>query len=155
MATEIAKTNMENREDGAAEQKSRPVGRHTPVPMAPGYFASEDGRIFSATGWRGKSYRELIQDLNSYGYPSVRVVINGRRRRIAVHRLIASAFIGEKPTVFHQLRHLDGDQTNNSKTNLAWGTAADNAADRGQHGRTSKGKRHSAAIKRGLERFVS
>lgn len=124
---------------------------HTPIPMAAGYFADWSGAIYSASGWRGHQYRKLVSNLNSHGYPSVRVMVNGSRKRFAVHRLVASAFLPPRPTPAHEIRHLDGDKLNCIAANLAWGTRADNAADREMHGRTSRGIRHSAAIKRGLE----
>ena len=115
----------------------------------PGYRVTEDGRVFSVGhNWRGYGEREMRQNLNAHGYPSVRLTSNGRRKRIAVHRLVAAAFLSERPSPQHEIRHLDGDKTNNHASNLAWGTRADNAADREAHGRTSRGPRHSAAIRR-------
>ena len=45
------------------------------------------------------------------------------------------------------LRHLDGNKTNPHADNLAWGTQKENAADRERHGKTSRGSKHSAAIR--------
>jgi hypothetical protein len=42
-------------------------------------------------------------------------------------------------------RHLDGDPSNNRLDNLAWGTAADNGADRVLHGTSLCGERHNLA----------
>ncbi|MCM3521739.1 HNH endonuclease [Curtobacterium sp. P97] len=55
----------------------------------------------------------------------------GKRER--AHRLVAQAFVA--PYFGDLVRHLDGDQTNNSAANLAWGTAQDNTDDRKRHGR--------------------
>lgn len=127
---------------------------HTPgrvLEEFPGYTVTSDGRVFSvSSNWRGYGVRELSQTPNTDGYPSVRVYDReGRRKRITVHRLVALAWVGPQPEG-RQIRHLDGDKTNNHATNLRWGTAKDNAADREQHGRTSRGQRHSVAIRRGL-----
>lgn len=118
------------------------AARHTEF-----YEVTQDGRVYSTTNWRGINHRELVQDLNSHGYPSVRMLIEGKRVRKLVHRLVAKKFLSPRPTPQHQIRHLDGDKTNNAAENLAWGTAKENAADRERHGRTSRGVGHSAAIK--------
>ena len=107
----------------------------TPIPGWSGYFATKTGRIASASGWRGHSFRELVQEPNTDGYPSVRMGIK-ERRHLKVHSLVARTFIGEPPTPAHQIRHLDGSRTNNVVSNLVWGTVAENAQDRSAHGRT-------------------
>jgi hypothetical protein len=127
-------------------------GAHTPIPDWAGYFASPDGTIWSATDWRGSGFRKMVTEQGRYFYPCVRLTVgNGTRKRLKVHTLIAKTFLGPRPSPAHEVRHLDGDRSNAAATNLAWGTRADNAADRTAHGRTSHGPSHSAAIKRGLE----
>lgn len=109
----------------------------------PGYRVTATGKVYSTDhNWRGYGEREMRQHPNSYGYPSVRLTIDGRRKRLAVHRLVAQCFLPPKPSPVHQIRHLDGNKTNNAVSNLAWGTSAENAADRDRHGRTYKGERH-------------
>ena len=112
------------------------------VPCAdyPGYEVAGDGRVRSVdSNWRGYGPRELAQDPNEDGYPSVRLTVaNKKRKRIAVHRLVARAFLGPCPDGCDQVRHLDGDKTNNRWDNLAWGTAAENAADRSAHGTAAR-----------------
>jgi hypothetical protein len=41
-----------------------------------------------------------------------------------------------------QVRHLDGDKTNNNKTNLSWGSASENAEDKRRHNTLLTGDRH-------------
>lgn len=114
----------------------------------PGYEVERDGRIFSvSSNWRGLGRRELRQDLNNDGYPSVRLTINGKRTRYAVHKLVALHHLPPRPSEAHEVRHLDGNKMNPNATNLAWGTQKENADDRERHGRTSRGKSHSNAIK--------
>ena len=118
----------------------------------PGYEVTADGRVFSlAHNWRGYGKRELRQDLNDDGYPSVRLTIDGKRTRYSVHTLVARHHLPPRPSPRHEVRHLDGDKMNASVSNLAWGTQKENAEDRERHGRTSRGPTHSAAIKAGLE----
>lgn len=49
-----------------------------------------------------------------------------------VHRLVLAAFVGPCPPG-HEVRHLDGDPTNNTLRNLRYGTREQNAADRIEH----------------------
>jgi hypothetical protein len=126
------------------------AAKHKSVVLA-GYTITRDGRVISGSNWRGLGRRELAQDLNDDGYPSVRVTLAGKRVRYAVHSLVASAFLPPRPSPRHEVRHLDGDKLNPHADNLAWGTQKENADDRERHGRTSRGTKHSAAIKAGLE----
>ena len=119
----------------------------------PGYEVTPDGRVFSvASNWRGYGKREMIQTPNTDGYPSVRLTIDGKRARLAVHRLVAAAYLPPRPSRHHEVRHLDGDKWNCAASNLAWGTRKENADDRERHGRTSRGASHSAAIKHGIQK---
>lgn len=115
----------------------------------PGYEITKDGRVFSvASNWRGYGRREMRQTPDDDGYPSVRLVIDGQRKRLAVHRLVAARYLPPRPSLAHEIRHLDGNKANSSAANLAWGTRKENADDRERHGRTSRGKSHGAAIKK-------
>jgi len=121
------------------------------VTVAPGYRVAADGRVFSvAHNWRGYGEREMRQTPNADGYPSVRVTVDGCRKRISVHRLVAEQYLPPKPSPEHEIRHLDGNKLNPHAGNLAWGTAKENAADRQLHGRTSCGDGHSRAVRAGL-----
>lgn len=55
------------------------------------------------------------------------------------HRIVCVTFHGPPPFKGAQVRHLDGNPANNCADNLAWGTAADNAADKKAHGRQMNG----------------
>lgn len=115
--------------------------------LPPGYAVDCEGRVFADTGWRGYGVRELAQDLNSHGYPSVRVTFpGGRRKRLLVHTLVAEYHLPPRPSASHEVCHIDGSRTNNRMDNLRWGTRKDNAADREAHGRTSRGEKHSMAV---------
>lgn len=118
------------------------------TPGLTGYEVTREGRVFSiAHNWRGYGRREMRQNPNRYGYPCVRLTINGKRTQIPVHRLVAAEYLPPRPSPKHEIRHLDGNKNNAHCDNLAWGTAKENAEDRERHGRTSRGASHSAAIK--------
>lgn len=123
--------------------------RPTPIPNWPGYGATPDGRIWSlSANWRGYGQRVLAPHSDRDQYQSVRLTFaKGSRKKFKVHRLVAETFIGPRPSPRHEVRHLDGNRANNCASNLAWGTQKDNADDRERHGRTSRGARHSAAIR--------
>jgi hypothetical protein len=56
-----------------------------------------------------------------------------------VHRLVASAFLGESDLL---VLHKDGDNLNNNIGNLYYGTHSDNYKDSKRHGTASFGERH-------------
>lgn len=69
------------------------------------------------------------------GYPRVLIVDeDGRKRARLVHQLVMEAFVGPYPSAGMEIRHLDGDPSNNSLSNLAYGTKSENARDRLLHG---------------------
>jgi hypothetical protein len=69
-----------------------------------------------------------------YGYLQVRLSRDGKGVPRTVHQLVCEAWHGPKPDGL-QVRHLDGDQLNNTPGNLKWGTAEENARDILRHGR--------------------
>ncbi len=63
-----------------------------------------------------------------------------------VHILVCEAWHGNKPTNYgdHKsgVRHLDGDQKNNTQNNLIWGTPLENKADSISHATYIHGTKH-------------
>ena len=98
-----------------------------PIPGFPEYSASTDGRI-----WSEKSNRWLATP-PSGGYPRVNLLRDGKQYHRKVHVLVALTWIGARPTGM-QVRHLDGDSTNNRLDNLTYGTPSENIADSVTHG---------------------
>lgn len=99
------------------------------------YRIESDGRVFStAHNWRGHGERQVTPIVNSDGYISVRLSIKGKRRHIPVHRLVAHVHLPPRPSLEHEIRHLDGNKLNPNADNLAWGTKSENAQDRLIHG---------------------
>ena len=110
-----------------------------PIPSTSGtYLAGDDGRIYrdghALKSWRG-GYEQQYE-----------MVSAGDQRKAYVHRLVCEAFYGEAPGDFPEVRHLDGDPTNNKPQNLDWGTKEQNAADRHAHGRFSGDKSPNAKL---------
>lgn len=104
------------------------------------YEVSRDGRVRRTAGGsnNAKPGRILKGYTDTYGYVVVRLSKNGTVHDRKVHRLVCEAFHG--PSNLPEVRHLDGNRSNNHASNLAWGTTAENAADRARHGRTLRGE---------------
>lgn len=116
------------------------------IPDFTDYEVHSDGTVWSMTNWRGYGKRRLRPVLGKSDYLKVRLVSpDGRRVNRAVHRLVAGAFLGERPDGC-EIRHLNGDKHDNRAANLAWGTAKENAKDRDRHGRTARGSRNGFAV---------
>lgn len=75
-------------------------------------------------------------------YAAISLRRNGFRKRRTVHRIVADAFLPPRPSMKHEVRHLDGNRANCAANNLAWGTRKENAEDRERHGRTASGPSH-------------
>ena len=125
----------------SVERIDLPGENWRPIPTFEGlYEASDRGRVWSvlretATG-RFVGGQFLKEDLNDpRGYVRARLKRPEARRQqhFSVHRLVLWAFTGENPADL-DTRHLDGNPRNNSLTNLAFGTASENAHDRVRHG---------------------
>jgi hypothetical protein len=134
---------LERAATGMREKATAATDRR-PIPGYEGYEADNSGEIWSIdSNWRGYGPRVLAKDIARDGYLRVRVYRNGKRIKKQVHVLVALAF-HEKPDDGAQVRHLDGNELNNAPTNLAWGSARENAADRERHGRTARGGRNGS-----------
>ena len=98
------------------------------------YQVSNLGRVKSLKF--GKE-RILKTGVDRYGYISVNLYKNNKRKLCKVHRLVAEAFIPNlenKPEV----NHLDEDKTNNMVSNLEWCTRNENVNNGTRNKRISK-----------------
>lgn len=101
------------------------------VDIAPDYEVSDRGRV--------RSYRRVTPKiLKATVRPSGHLWLNlstptGTRQQTSVHQLVARAFIGPVPEGM-EVRHLDGDPTNNDVRNLRYGTRSENTLDSVRHG---------------------
>jgi hypothetical protein len=92
------------------------------------YEVSSSGRVRRSTPgrltWAG---RMIATSRDRKGYPTVGL-FNGRSTRsVKIHRLVAAAFLGDRPPGF-QVNHIDGDKTNNRVGNLAYVSPEENRA---------------------------
>ena len=83
------------------------------------------------------TYKERIlkQTKIKKGYLTVKLAYKGETKTEYVHVLMLLAFIGPRPITKArgEIRHLDGDKTNNRLDNLVYGTVRENAEDRVRH----------------------
>ena len=129
-----------------------------PILSFPGYYAGEDGSIWSKKTQVGKrdkralrqegfSWLRLKQSLRSRRskYLSVCICRDGIPVNVCVHFLILLAFAGERPNGF-VCRHLNGESFDNRAVNLKWGTHQENTDDKVRHGTMPIGERNGSAF---------
>ncbi len=87
-------------------------------PIGSGYFITKDGKVFST---KRKEIHKMRSTLNNSGYYSIQFRIYGGFKCYLIHRLVASAYLGE-PLRGQQVNHKDKDPRNNDVSNLEWVT---------------------------------
>lgn len=80
----------------------------------------------------------LKASLEAYGYPRVTLGKDGVRSYFKTYELVALAFIGPKPPM-QEVRHLNDDKLNARLYNLAYGTRAQNVADKVRNKKLPRG----------------
>lgn len=115
----------------------------TEHPKFKGYFFSKEGIAFKK---KGEKFVPMIGTKCGNGYRAITYSVNGvYQKREYIHREICRLFNGGDGVGLH-CRHLDGDINNNAASNLAWGTALENAQDKKRHGTTATGEKNPMAV---------
>jgi len=86
------------------------------------YQVSEYGYIRNI---RKNKKKECKVSVNKKGYCQITLWKNNKYKTIAIHRIVATAFVknkSEKP----QVNHIDGNKQNNHFSNLEWATSSEN-----------------------------
>lgn len=87
----------------------------------------------------------LLRLKKSRGYLTVMFRVGERKVNFTVHRLVAAAFIGPRPSGLH-INHVDGVKSNNAATNLAYVTPSENTLHSYRMGLQSQvGESHNQA----------
>lgn len=104
-----------------------------------GYAITDDGQLWSCrplgkhsslrTYWRPLKFHE-----NSDGYRATSIRKSGLPVYVKASRLVAEAFLGPRPDG-HEVCHIDGNKTNDTHSNLKWGTHSENILDAVGHGK--------------------
>lgn len=112
------------------------------------YEVSSCGRIASLPNRRRKSRLIMKQVAHKRsGYLLINLTDVGedgkwRQKSFWVARIVALAFLGEPSCSSLEVCHKDGCETNNSVSNLRWGTKSENEADKKLHGTDNSGSRN-------------
>lgn len=85
------------------------------------YFVSKIGKVYNTRFGKIKELTPMIQ----HGYHYVELCKNNKTKRIAIHRLVAQAFI-PNPENKPQVNHKDSKRSNNNVENLEWCTIKEN-----------------------------
>ncbi len=106
------------------------------------YMVSNYGKVVGARG-------ELSNRLDSDGYLCVTVGTENKRRKMRVHRLVASLFVNNEREEATEVNHIDFNRANPKATNLEWVTHKENVAksvDAGNHVGKQRGTKNVKAI---------
>jgi hypothetical protein len=117
------------------------------IDSAPNYEVSNLGRVRSThrsvctNGYQPNDVAILKPICRGKtGYYCVHIHINGKKKMVDIHRLVALAFIeNERPKDFNMVNHIDGDKTNNRVDNLEWCNCSMNMLHAYKHGLQKNG----------------
>ena len=94
---------------------------HNVIPgTANKYEASSDGNIR-----RVGANKYLSSWDDTHGYRQINICVNGKPKKIKVHKLVAMAFI-PNPENKKQVNHKNGNKSDNRVGNLEWATPSEN-----------------------------
>ena len=91
------------------------------------YSISVDGQVYSH-----RSQKFLKSRAQNSGYQLVHLCLDGDRKGVTVHRLVAQAFV-PNPGNKQEVNHKDGDKSNNHASNLEWSTHSENLSHAHKH----------------------
>lgn len=105
------------------------------------YLISTMGEVYSL---RSEILLKPVLD-KRYGHQYVFLYANGKSHKKFIHRLVLETYGGPCPPGM-ECRHLDGDPSNNKRSNLEWGTRQENTDDKKLHGTVPKGEVCKTAV---------
>ena len=128
-----------------------------PIPNYEGYEASDLGEVRSwnprnGRGAKGSAKEPKLLTPNKfqdsdYLRVGMKNSLTGKQNTRRIHQLVLEAFVGPCPAG-HLVMHLDDDPTNNTLSNLRYGTPQENLDDMVAKGRnrSCKGENHPRAL---------
>lgn len=116
------------------------------VPGFPGYRVGDDGSVWTQKrGGNSKQKMQLdwkpmaIKKHKRGDYLIVTLTHQGCGKGFLLHRLVLLCFVGPPPEGKPMGLHEDDNKTNNTPTNLYWGTHKQNMQDAMRNGKTTRG----------------
>lgn len=107
--------------------------RWRPIPSFPRHEVSDLGHVRHVKS--GRTLNPYLDTKQKYRYISLYQDCVQYRR--SIHSLVLEAFVGPRPDGM-DVRHIDGDSSNNALPNLAYGTRSENIRDQVIHGRHAR-----------------
>ena len=90
------------------------------IPLYPKYQASEFGEI------RNKDTKYILKPyLTNRGYHTVGFWVDGKKKRLSVHRLVAMTYLPNLEEL-PEVNHINGVKTDNRFINLQWASGSTN-----------------------------
>lgn len=88
----------------------------------PNIYVAENGNTYrKITLFNGKYSFIRYTTVSKQGYPRITVKVNGKRKNVSIHRLVAETFI-PNPNNYPIINHKDENKQNNNVDNLEWCT---------------------------------
>ncbi|MCD6192509.1 MAG: HNH endonuclease [Candidatus Aminicenantes bacterium] len=112
-----------------------------PIPNFPGYFVSQDGKIFSLRKKKSQpiitnpelwQLREMKPYLTNNGYKCVKLAKAGKRYPVRINRIVLLTFVGCPSSPDMCAHHINHDRKDNRLCNLIWRNKAENSREGGQ-----------------------
>ncbi len=107
------------------------------------YEVSNYGRIKSYC-YKCHPNGKIVKSGNIKGYKSVNLKMDGKKKTVLIHKLVAELFIPRKDETFDVVIHLDWNKFNNHVSNLQWCTRKE-SFDR-SHSKLIKGRKRKGRI---------
>lgn len=98
------------------------------------YASDIEGNIYrlcreqkSKSGNTIKKYETVLLNgsIDRYGYTTIRMMIDGKKKHIKAHRIVAETFL-DNPMNKLEVNHINGIKSDNRVSNLEWNTRVEN-----------------------------
>lgn len=111
------------------------------------YLVSNKGRVkpIKKSKYANNKRMCLKPGVGARGYAFTTLYHNGVSKQLAVHRMVAYAFIDNPPKGKNIVCHLDDNKLNNVTENLVWGDNYDNMRHMVEHRRSLAGAKNPKA----------